>query len=155
MKTLFQKALRWRHHRAGRGIWLGILAGMVANCEVRAADLLTPQETSWLAAHPVIRIAPTPDYRPIEYFDANGHYSGITADYFKLIQQRLGCRFQVVRLTSAQWQQLDPVARGADVVTASAETPTRRQYWSYTAPYLTLPTYVITRAPVSRAGVSP
>lgn len=145
MKTLFQKVLRWRRHRAGRGIWLGILAGMVANCEVRAADLLTPQETSWLAAHPVIRIAPTPDYRPIEYFDATGHYSGITADYFKLIQQRLGCRFQVVRLTPAQWQQLDPVARGADVVTASAETPTRRQYWSYTAPYLTLPTYVITR----------
>lgn len=105
----------------------------------------TPQQTRWLAEHPVIRIAPTPDYRPIEYFDAAGRYVGITADYFEWIEQHLGFRFNVVKPTQAQWQELDPVKRGADVITCSAETPLRQQYWLFTRNYLTLPTYVITR----------
>lgn len=106
---------------------------------------LTPQQTRWLAEHPVIRIAPTPDYRPIEYFDDTGQYVGITADYFKWIEPRLGCQFTVVRPTPAQWLQLDPIQRGADVITCSAATPLRQQHWIYTKTYLTLPTYVITR----------
>ncbi len=127
--------------------WVAImgLAATDDNSLATRPDLLTPQEVRWLADHPLIRIAPTPGYQPIEFFDDAGHYSGITADYFKLIEQRLGCRFTVVRPTPDQWLLLDPDARGADVITASAETPNRREYWSFTAPYLTLPTFVITR----------
>ncbi len=125
-----------------------MIAALAVAGEDRSAPhpgLLTPQEADWLAAHPVIRLAPTPDYQPIEFFNDAGHYSGITADCFKLIEQRLGCRFTVVRPTPEQWLQLDPNVRGADVITASAETPKRREYWSFTTSYLSLPTYVITR----------
>jgi signal transduction histidine kinase len=112
-------------------------------------SLLTAEERRWLEAHPTIRVAPTPDYHPLEYFDSVGKHWGITSDYFSLIEQRLGYRFKFVHLSPKQWQRLDPESRGADVVTASAETPARAAYWKLTPTYLTLPTYLITRRSVA------
>ncbi len=121
------------------------VAGLRAQPSAPQNGFLTAAEKEWLRQHPVIRLAPTPDYQPVEFFDAAGNYAGMTADYFRLIEQRLGCHFKIVHLTPAQWLQLDPALRGADVITASAATPKREQFWSFTAPYLELPTYVITR----------
>ena len=69
--------------------WMAITGLAAADDDSLATrpDLLTPQEVRWLADHPLIRIAPTPGYQPIEFFDDARHYSGITADYFKLIEQ--------------------------------------------------------------------
>jgi len=124
-------------------LWLSLGAGLRS----RAGNIvpLTPAETDWLKKHPVIRIAPTPDYQPVEFLDTNGSYGGITAEYFQLIQARVGCKFTVVRPTPAQWLELDPEKRGADVITASAKTPNRAPFWIFTKVYLALPTYVITR----------
>ncbi len=109
-------------------------------------DLLTPEEKAWLEAHPNIRVAVTKKYEPVEFFDdVNGGYWGITSEYFNLMESRIGRRFEYVNPSTEQWAQLDPAARGADVVTASAETPERVKYWSYTKTYLSLPTYLIAR----------
>jgi signal transduction histidine kinase len=124
---------------------LSALAGASGGDSADRKELLSSDEILWLERHPSIRIALTPDYSPIEFFDSQGKHSGITADYFELIQQRLGFRFKAVHLTPEQWLQLDPETRGADVITASAETARRRQFWSFTSTYLTLPAYVITR----------
>ena len=51
---------------------------------------LTPQERQWLQEHPVIRLAPDPDFRPIEYFDKNGVYRGAAADIGRWITIRDG-----------------------------------------------------------------
>jgi PAS domain S-box-containing protein len=120
-------------------------AGLRAQPSAPASQLLTPAEQQWLQQHPGIRLAPTPNYQPVEFFDATGNYAGMTADYFRIIEQKLNYKFQIVRPTPEQWAELDPKLRGADVITASAATPTREQYWAYTSPYLELPTYVITR----------
>lgn len=40
---------------------------------------LTADERAWLAEHPVIRLAPDPDFPPIEFIDSNGSYQGIAA----------------------------------------------------------------------------
>jgi len=34
---------------------------------------LTQGEKDWLAAHPVIKIAPDPDFLPVEHIDKNGN----------------------------------------------------------------------------------
>jgi PAS domain S-box-containing protein len=109
------------------------------------SGLLTPEESNWLQRHPNVRLAPSPDYQPVEFFDAAGNYAGMTADYFRLIEQRLGYHFKVVQLTPDQWLQLNPDLRGADVIPASAATPKREEFWSYTRTFLELPAYVITR----------
>ncbi|MEW8032451.1 MAG: ABC transporter substrate binding protein [Candidatus Thiodiazotropha endolucinida] len=65
--------------------------------------LFTQQERMWLEQHPVIRIAPDPDFPPIEYFDDNGAYRGLAADYVRKLEERIGIRFDIVRLKN--WDQ--------------------------------------------------
>jgi PAS domain S-box-containing protein len=110
---------------------------------------LSPEEISWLKAHPVIRLAPDPHFHPIEYFDKNGLYSGIGADYAELIAQKLGVSFEVVRCNS--WD--DVVERiknhDVDVINAVVRTPERETYLSFPQPYLTIPSVIIVRNSVS------
>lgn len=108
-------------------------------------DLLTAEEKRWLAAHPGIRIAPTDHCEPVEFFDSGRHYWGISAEYFNLIERRLDYPFNIISLTPAQWERPDPAGRGTDVMTASIMTPAQLQYWTFTKPYLSLPTYIIAR----------
>ena len=49
---------------------------------------LTPEEQAWLTEHPDIRLAPDPDFQPIEYLDNTGNYRGSAADYVALIEQK-------------------------------------------------------------------
>jgi len=65
---------------------MSALAGASGGDPVACQGLLAADEIPWLKQHPDIRIAPTPDYTPIEFFDGKGKYSGITADSFELIQ---------------------------------------------------------------------
>jgi len=110
-------------------------------------DLLTHQERAWLAAHPVIRFAPDPDFPPTEYFDANGTYSGITADYLALIERKLGIRFEIVRLRN--WDEVISHARSRRIdFFAATETPHRSQFALFTSPYLELPAAIIAREKV-------
>ena len=62
-----------------------------------AGDPLTPAERQWLDTHPIIRLAPTPNYEPTEFFDEQGVYRGITADIVAKIEERLGIELEVVR----------------------------------------------------------
>ncbi len=50
---------------------------------------LTRAQRQWLAKHPVIRLAPTPNYHPTEYFDDQGNYSGITSEFAKNSERTL------------------------------------------------------------------
>jgi len=56
---------------------------------------LTEQEKAWLTQHPVIRVSPDANYRPIESL-MDGQHSGMSGDYFKLISEMLGVEFRVV-----------------------------------------------------------
>ena len=60
---------------------------------------LTPEEHSWLSEHPVIRLAPDPDFPPIEFIDEDGNYHGIAADYAALVERKLGIKFTLLMST--------------------------------------------------------
>ncbi|MCP6657954.1 hypothetical protein NL521_28890, partial [Klebsiella pneumoniae] len=45
-----------------------ILAATGGSRAESGAVSLTPEERAWLNAHPVIKLAPDPDFKPIEYF---------------------------------------------------------------------------------------
>ena len=62
---------------------------------------LTVEERAWSNAHDgKIRLAPAPNWEPLEFFDENGEYQGLVADYFRLIEKRLGITFQIIRVPS-------------------------------------------------------
>ncbi len=130
-----------------------LLFGLVCLCYLlspmvafAAPAWLSQTERAWLKNHPEIRLAPTPDFSPIEFFDSGGAYRGLAADYMVEIEKMLGIRFMVVRQNS--WPEVLNLIqqRGADLVAAAAITPQREQYLAFTRPYLELPAVIITRA---------
>jgi PAS domain S-box-containing protein len=115
-----------------------------------AGDVLTSPEREWLKAHPVIRLAPDPQFKPIEYFDSNGNYSGIAADYVHLLEGKLGIRFDIVRCVN--WDDVITRAknRDVDVLGNAVTTPQRKQYLLFPTPYLKIPSVIIVRKNVNQ-----
>lgn len=116
--------------------------------ELKTADAvaLSAEEKAWLKAHPVIRLAPDPDFPPTEFLDANGDYRGLAADYVALVQKRLGIRFQIVK--PGNWAEVLKKARHreVDVLAAVTKTPERSEYLLFSKPYLEFPAVIVTRA---------
>jgi diguanylate cyclase (GGDEF)-like protein len=66
-------------------------------------EWLTPAEREWLDDHPEIAFTPDPEFPPIEFFNSDGKYVGIVADYLELLEKRLAVRFKPVRVNS--WEE--------------------------------------------------
>ena len=124
-------------------VFIGVL--LAASGDPPDTTLLTDAEIAWLKAHPIIRMAPDPEFQPIEFFDKNGKYSGIGADYVTLITKKLGIRFEIVRCAS--WD--DVIARvkqhEVDVLNAVVKTPQREMYLQFPPPYLKIPSIIVAR----------
>jgi len=110
---------------------------------------LTDAERSWLDAHPIIRLAPDPEFQPIEFFDSNGNYEGIGADYVRLISKKLGIQFEIVKCSN--WDDVidRTKRRQVDVLNAVVQTPDREKYLNFPPPYLKIPSVIIVRKNVT------
>ncbi len=141
--------------KQGNSGWLAgvlLLQGLLLLPSLAAGEFsnaLTEAEKSWLADHPVIRLAPDPQFLPLEFFDVSGNYVGMAADYVSLIENKLGIRFQRVRLNN--WDEVLDQARKrqVDMWGAAVPTPQRLEYMSFTKPYLQLPAVVLVRRKVT------
>jgi serine phosphatase RsbU (regulator of sigma subunit)/ABC-type amino acid transport substrate-binding protein len=118
-------------------------SAFVLTTPVTAQVELTERQTAWLGEHPVIRVAPDPDFPPFEFFDEDGRYDGIAADHLKLLEARLGVRFEVVR--EASWDDVLEKARRreVDLLAAVVKTPQRAEYLAFTEPHIKLPGVII------------
>lgn len=142
------KRLRWLW-LAGALFLSGLLTVLAWNRqgETPTADPLTTSERAWLKTHPVIRLAPDPDFPPVEYFSEDGVYGGITADYVALIEKRLGIRIEIIRLNN--WSDIIGKAKRREIdVFVAGETPQRAEYMLFTRPFLELPAVIIAREKV-------
>ena len=106
---------------------------------------LSESEREWLRGHPILRLAPDPDFPPIEYLDESGVYRGIAADYIARIETILGVRFTIVPLKT--WPEVLKRAkiREIDLFGAAASSPQREAYMRFTRPHIELPGVIITR----------
>ncbi|RLC55274.1 MAG: hypothetical protein DRH89_08000, partial [Candidatus Cloacimonadota bacterium] len=106
---------------------------------------LTNEEREWLAKHQIISIAPDPDFPPIEWFDENGIYQGISSEFMDLISRDLGIHFEVVHCNN--WDEVLQKARDrkVDMLPAAAQTPQRAEYMDFSSPHLIFPGVIITR----------
>ncbi|RMF18772.1 MAG: PAS domain-containing protein [Gammaproteobacteria bacterium] len=108
-------------------------------------EWLTVDEKVWLDRHPVIRVGPAPHFPPVEFFDAQGTYTGLASDYLREISHLLNVRFEVRRLET--WQDVvDATQAGEiDMWPEAVSTAPRRLYMRFTQPYVRLPALIITR----------
>ncbi|CAH2030969.1 ATP-binding protein [Trichlorobacter ammonificans] len=107
---------------------------------------LTAAEQQWLKAHPVITLAPDPDFKPIEYFDAHGTYQGAAADIIRILEKKLGITITIVR--PRNWD--DALARfknhEVDLLGAMVRTPDRERFALFSDPLVTIPGGIFTRS---------
>ena len=106
---------------------------------------LTGEERQWLADHPVVRIAPDPDFPPVESLNPNGGFAGISISFLHLIESRIPLRFEVVTL--GNWSQVLEQARNRtiDMTGAACANPDREKYLQFTAPFIEIPAVLIVR----------
>jgi len=105
----------------------------------KAAQLrLTEQERAWLAEHKVISIGAQKDWSPIDFIAPNGKYSGVSADYLKLLEKQLGIQFEPV--TEHKWNDMLGLARKGelDSVGTIVKNQERSTYLNFTHPYFSV-----------------
>lgn len=102
---------------------------------------LTQEERDWLISNPTITVAADPEWAPIEYLDKDHQYKGIAMDYLKEIETHLNIKFKFVHGT---WQELlEKGKKGEiDIFSSLSKTEERENYFSFTAPYISLPVVV-------------
>ena len=89
-----------------------------------------------------------PDWMPFEKLE-NGKHIGISADFFKLIEQNIGTTIRVIP-TSSWLQSIEFVkAKECDMLSLLMETPERKKYLNFTKPYLSIPMVLATKPEVS------
>jgi PAS domain S-box-containing protein len=105
----------------------------------------TEEEKAWLSEHKDIRIGVDPAFAPFEFITVDGEYRGIVADHLKLISERIGIKLEPV--ADLTWTEVVEKARRGeiDVLPAVGITEERKQFLSYTRPYLSFPRVIITR----------
>ncbi|MBP1924780.1 diguanylate cyclase (GGDEF)-like protein [Sedimentibacter acidaminivorans] len=106
---------------------------------------LTDEERTWLDEHKdEIKIGYTIDYPPVEFLD-NGKFVGISADYFKLLEQKLGIKFQMVQFDNFDELIKQVQKKELTGITAATKTTERGRYLDFTVPYIENPNVIITR----------
>ena len=115
------------------------------NAQAGKSEFLTIEERIWLDSHSIIRLAPDPDFAPIEYIDKRGRFQGMAADFLALVEEMLDIRFTIVPLRS--WDEVLRRAqtREVDMLGAATKTPERSKYMLFTKSYIVLPGAIIVR----------
>jgi len=106
---------------------------------------LSSEEMRWIENHPVIRLAPDPTFQPFEFFDNEGSFQGIAADYMQLLEKKLGLHFEAVQLRD--WSEvLDQIKTGqVDMISSVMKTDERSEYLNFSKPYLRFPYLFVAR----------
>ncbi|ARP80172.1 hypothetical protein CAL12_04560 [Bordetella genomosp. 8] len=108
---------------------------------------LSAEEKTWIAAHPAVRIAVDPSWKPIQYVE-NGRDAGLVSEYLSAIERRTGLKFVLVPHTG--WDEVtDKLARAdVDVLPATLRqftSPEVAKYIDLTDVYYAGSTVVVTR----------
>jgi len=125
--------------------FLTIFLVLVGNVFASKDLQLTEEELQWLKTHNEIKVAPDPYFPPFEFFDKNGEYKGIAADFLKVIEKKLNIKFKVVRLKN--WTViLDKIRKKeVDILGAAVPTTDRLKYIKFTKPIAEVPAVIIVK----------
>ncbi|SDW11625.1 Signal transduction histidine kinase [Thiocapsa roseopersicina] len=113
---------------------------------------LSADEKRWIADHPVLRVGIDPTWAPIEFFDEQRRPQGISVAYIRLIAERLGLRLEFVEARSWAAAVAQFHRRQLDLLPAVAATPSRRQRFDLTDPYVSFPAAIFAAADVAYLG---
>ncbi|MGE4497455.1 MAG: transporter substrate-binding domain-containing protein [Deferribacterales bacterium] len=103
----------------------------------------TDEEKEYLENKKVIRMCVDPDWMPFEKLE-NGVHKGIAADFIRLIQRNSGVQLHLIPTQTWAESMKKAQNRECDILTLAMRTPERLKYFSFTTPYVVIPTVVAT-----------
>jgi two-component system sensor histidine kinase EvgS len=110
---------------------------------------LSQREERWIAQHPTVRVVFNEAYAPLTFFDANGNFSGVTADLLELIRLRTGLKFKVSHAQSMN-DMAQQLSQGqADLIGAMIPSDERENRFNFSRPYLDNVFVLVTRKELS------
>jgi potassium-dependent mechanosensitive channel len=121
------------------------LTGLAAQ-PAMPADVLDQQASVWVQRVGKIRVAPDPDFAPIDFYDARGRNSGLSADLLRLLAQRTGLKIEDRREPGFAAARSALMEGRVDVLSSVFQTTQRSADMLFSTPYLRLPAAVIGRA---------
>lgn len=106
-------------------------------------SLFTLEEQLYLNSKEQITLCVDPDWMPYEKIE-KGEHVGISADYYKYFEQRIGVKFKLIE--TKNWaESLDKAKAGeCELLSLLASTPEREKYWNFTQPYISTPLVLVT-----------
>ena len=105
---------------------------------------LTPEQIQWLEKNPTLKLGIDKNFAPYDSINDKGEYTGIAADYIRLLEKRLGVTFVPVTDKDSWGDVLKAAKAGEfDLMSCLVETPERSEYLQFTQPYLTSTAVII------------
>jgi diguanylate cyclase (GGDEF)-like protein len=94
---------------------------------------LTPEEQTWLASHPIIRVGVRHGYAPIEYISEGNQFRGIAVDYLRKLEGLLGVSFKKIDVSDT------PATNSIDMLSGVTNTKSIKNngFVALSKPYLT------------------
>lgn len=132
--------------------WLTLLLGFVGAQAVGQVqpnlNWLTQEERQWLLDHPVVRVAPTPDYPPFEFW-RDDQFQGVVSSYLNHFSQELGVEIELVK--TENWEENLRMLRSREIDAVSLIVPwTDRPFVKVSKPYISYPALIIVRKDETR-----
>jgi polar amino acid transport system substrate-binding protein len=105
---------------------------------------LTKKELDWLATHPDIESGVMQAWPPMTFIGTDKEPKGVSVDFVEKLNQRLGGR---LRLRSGRFPELLTAAKEKrlPVLTNLTPYPSRKAYFHFTEPYLSIPHVIVAR----------
>lgn len=122
-----------------------ILTGLVGPLLGQRTDLrwLTEEERQWLKDHPSLRVAPTPDYPPFEFWNKDD-FQGVVSSYLNHFEMELGIEFILEKTDN--WEQNLRMLEAKEIDAVSIIVPwTDRQFVEVSKPYISYPALIVVR----------
>ena len=109
---------------------------------------LSKAEQAWLAQHPQLLVGVERTGWPPFDMVENGRYQGISADYLRLLGERLGVQIDAVYFDN--WEQAQAALREGkiDILPSVARTPERERWMRFSDPYLISSSLIFSRPEV-------
>jgi PAS domain S-box-containing protein len=128
---------------------IGALPGTVPLAQAQPDHMkraLLSEEKKWLKTHSRWRLGVDPSWPPVEMIGDDGIYTGMAADYIRLVAKHLGVTIDV--LPGLSWGEvIDKSKKGdVDVLPAVAHTFERSAYLNFSDVYIDIPLVIIVRA---------
>ena len=127
-------------------LFLALLVATVPSPAQDEPAILNQMERQWLDSLPgSLIVATETEYRPYNYIDAEGKFSGVAGDYLALIEEKLGVEFKVQAYATFAEVLEAARSREVDIVPLIVAAPERREYLDFSQPVYLTHDHIFTR----------